>query len=60
MVSDELKVNTEARRLEEAQAASKGERVRDGTRFRELCVAPADKHAYQRCRAEWAAVLSSS
>ena len=60
MVSDELKVNNEARRLEEAQAASKGERVRDGTRFRELCVAPADKHAYQRCRAEWASVLSSS
>jgi len=28
-----------------------------GARFRETCVHPLDKHAYQACRAEWASVF---
>ena len=38
---------------DDARAASERDR-----RFHERCVRPADKHAYQHCRADWASAMS--
>ena len=57
-VHDDLDRTAEARRLEAASAAARGESLPHGQRFLERCVAPADKWAYQQCRAEWASALT--
>ena len=58
MVNNELAHNYRARRSEDGRATRSGVRVPRGAQFRELCVHPADKFAYQVCRETWAANLT--
>ena len=57
-VNDELQGHAQVRRLEAESAQARGEALPHGRRFREHCVTPVDKYAYQQCRAQWAGMLS--
>ena len=58
MVNDELEHNYLARESEDRRAVQSGEHVSRGTTFRDLCVRPADNHAFRVCRETWAANLT--